>query len=71
MPRMSGLDFIRMQAERGCKLAPACKLLMTGDLTNRIRRQAEALGCRVEQKPLALEDAEAFVLFAKKGYAPR
>ena len=70
MPSMTGLDFLKMQAERGCKLAPKFKVLMTGALTEDIRRQAEALGCQVAQKPMRLDDVTAYVLAARKNMVP-
>ncbi len=65
MPRMSGLEFIRMQSERGCKLPPKYKMIMTGVITNDVRLQAEALGCQIIQKPFSLQSVEPLVLTAK------
>ena len=70
MPSMTGLDFLKKQAERGCKLAPQFKMLMTGALTEEIRTLAAKIGCEVAQKPVRLDDITAFVLNAKKNLYP-
>ena len=61
MPAMTGLEFLKLQAERGCKLLPKFKMLMTGDLSQSVRQQAEEIGCQVAQKPLRLDDVTHFV----------
>jgi len=70
MPKMSGLEFLQLQAARGCKLAPQCKMLMTGDLTERLYHQAQELGCHVEQKPVRLDRVVEFILTAQKVLYP-
>jgi len=70
MPKMSGLEFLQRQAARGCKLAPQYKMLMTGDLTERLYHQAQELGCHVEQKPVRLDRVADFVLAAQKALYP-
>jgi len=54
MPKMTGLEFIRRQGERGCKGMAKCKALMSAALSNEELAQAEALGCRVFRKPFRL-----------------
>ena len=65
MPRMTGAEFIKMQAERGCKLPAKYKLIMAGAVTVDVKKLADPLGCQIFQKPFSLGDAEVFVLKAK------
>ena len=65
MPGMTGVEFIRRQSERGCKLPARYKLIMTGALTEEVRALAESLGCQVVQKPFSLVEARRFVLTAE------
>jgi len=65
LPGITGSEFIEMQAERGCKLSPDCKMVMTGAITDEIKAFADQLGCMVLVKPLSLTEAENFVVLAK------
>lgn len=61
LPGMQGSEFIKQQAERGCKLPPQYKLIMTGAVTAELLRLAGSIGCKVVQKPFSLKGAELFV----------
>lgn len=69
MPRMSGLDFIERQQHRGCKGIVGNKLVVSGTWTADELRRAEALGCKVLQKPFSLNQLLAW-LEARKPLIP-
>lgn len=56
MPGMSGLDFLKMISDRGCKLPNRCKAIFSGDLSEEDHAQAQALGCKVFKKPTPIHD---------------
>lgn len=55
LPRLTGLEFIRRQVERGCRGVAANKALLSGAWTDAQRAEARRFGCQVFAKPLALE----------------
>ncbi len=61
MPRMTGLEFIRRQQERGCKGVASNKAILSGAWTEGQLLEAEALGCKVFSKPLDLKGLSAWV----------
>jgi CheY-like chemotaxis protein len=61
MPKMTGLEFFSYLAQRGCKVPPHCKALISGDLSPKDRRVAESMGCKVFQKPTPLSLIESWV----------
>jgi len=61
MTAMSGLDFIRLQTEKGCKGLVRNKLLLSAQLTDEQRREAEQLGCAVADKPVRLPELFSWV----------
>ena len=56
MPRMTGLEFIKRQALRGCKGVMKHKAVMSGSWTNEELRESEKLGCKVFWKPVNLPE---------------
>ena len=54
MPRMTGLEFIRRQVERGCKGVAANKAVLSATWTEAQRQEAAELGCRIVKKPFDL-----------------
>jgi len=56
MSAMSGLDLLRLQAEKGCKVMVRNKLLLTADLSGDQQRQADQLGCVVAYKPFDIPE---------------
>jgi DNA-binding response OmpR family regulator len=63
MSAMSGLDLLRLQAQRGCKLMTGNKLLLAAELSEEQKCQAEQLGCVVAHKPFDI--SELFDLVAE------
>jgi DNA-binding response OmpR family regulator len=53
MPTESGLEFIKNQKEKGCKIK--YRALMSGDWTDSDLQTAQELGCRVFHKPFVSE----------------
>ena len=54
MPRMTGLEFIRRQSERGCKGVAANKAVLSATWTDPQLREASHLGCKILKKPFPL-----------------
>ncbi len=54
MPRMTGLEFIRRQQERGCKGIAANKAIASSSWTETQWQEAISLGCKIFYKPLSL-----------------
>ncbi|MEA3545189.1 MAG: response regulator [Thermodesulfobacteriota bacterium] len=54
MPGMTGLEFFEYQRQRGCKLPPCCKALISGDISGEDQRMAESIGYKVFHKPTPL-----------------
>ena len=61
MPRMTGLEFIRRQCERGCKGVAANKAVVSGSWTEAQLLEARRLGCKVFSKPLSLGELVAWI----------
>ena len=61
MPRMTGLEFIRRQAERGCKGVAANKAVLSGNWSEVQRREAAELGCRIVRKPFDLGELSDWI----------
>jgi len=68
MPGMTGLEFIVLQDQRGCRLDNRRKALLSGWLRDDEKRLAARLDCRVFEKPLNwigfcqwLEEGEALI----------
>jgi len=54
MPKMTGLEFLKRQSERGCKGMMKNKALMSAGLSDEERDQAREMGCQVFTKPFRL-----------------
>ncbi len=52
MPGMSGLEFLRLQEERGCLLGRRQKALISGHFQPKDVEQAAAIDCQVFRKPV-------------------
>ena len=61
LPDLKGLDLIRQQTERGCKLPPQRKAVISASLSEDEFRQAKNLGCHVMQKPITFEIFESWL----------
>jgi len=51
MPRMSGVEFMKLQQERGCKARVENKAIMSASITSAQKKEIEALGCHFISKP--------------------
>ncbi len=61
MPRMSGVELLRMQADNGCKMPPENKALMSGDISDEKHRIVSAMGCAAFVKPFSLRDMDSWI----------
>jgi DNA-binding response OmpR family regulator len=61
MPRMNGLDLLKAQTARGCKLTPKNKALMSGFLDYDKIDAVKILGCAFFDKPVDLNELEAWL----------
>lgn len=61
MPRMTGLEFVRRQAEQGCKGAAVNKALISGAWTDAQRLEAQRLGCKILGKPFSPTELLAWI----------
>lgn len=61
MPGMNGLDFVKLQQERGCKGANRNKTVMSGSFSHNELQRARALGCHVLRKPVTFEIFEQWL----------
>lgn len=55
MPEMTGLELFELQRERGCKVPPNHKALISGDISEKEHRIAEERGYKVFHKPTSLD----------------
>lgn len=62
MPNITGLEFIELMAQRGCKSHPANKVIMSGNTTAIDMQRVEQLGCQVVQKPFSFRELDQVVL---------
>ena len=56
MDGMSGLELIKHQREKGCHTLPQNKAVISSKFTDRQKYEANALGCKILQKPFRLID---------------
>lgn len=56
MPRMNGLELIRQQFQRGCKLNIRNKAVMSGYLDDEIQMKISLMGCTIFNKPFSLSE---------------
>jgi len=61
MPKMSGVDYLSLMSERGCKIHAANKALISAGLTEAQVKYVESLGCRYFRKPFKLSEVTAWV----------
>ena len=55
MPDMTGLEFFDYQRQRGCKILPEHKALISGDISPQDQAIAESRGYKVFHKPTPLD----------------
>ncbi|MGW8311905.1 MAG: response regulator [Desulfuromonadales bacterium] len=61
MPRMNGLELLKLQRQCGCKVLDANKALMSAILTTHQQTELIELGYCFFQKPFKLTDVEQWV----------
>ena len=61
MPKMSGVDYLTLMTERGCKIKTTQKALISAGLAEEQVKHVESLGCRYFRKPFKLADITAWV----------
>ena len=61
MPKMSGIEFLQLQRERGCKVLDKNKALMTAALTIKQQRRVEELGCHYFKKPFKISSLKKWL----------
>ena len=70
MPRMTGLQFVARQKERGCKGAVRNKAILSGTWELLELETAARLGCKVFTKPYNLDDIFHWLRDRLEGLAP-
>lgn len=68
MPFLSGLDFMRNQVLKGCKVKS--RALMSGDWTHNNLLRAQRLGCRIFSKPLVIKEIVQWIENSQKRENP-
>ena len=61
MPKMTGLEFITKQINKGCKLPARNRLLISGSLMDSEIKQARELGITFAQKPVTFDFLEKWI----------
>lgn len=61
MPRMSGIDLLRIQTDGGCKLTPKNKAVLSGYMDQQSIRDVLELGAAFFTKPVSFEELGAWV----------
>lgn len=61
MPRMSGIELLRLQAQRGCKLDIKNKAIISGYLDDKDIEAIAELGCMFFKKPFDLSELSKWV----------
>jgi len=70
MPRMTGLEFVARQQERGCKGVVHNKAVISGTWSDKELETAAQLGCKVFTKPYQLVDILKWLDEREKTLAP-
>lgn len=66
MPKMSGLELIRLQSQKGCHAHPQNKIIISGKGTQREEEEILAMGCHFLRKPFQIHDLLALLNECKK-----
>lgn len=70
MPGMTGLELIRMMAEKGCHASPQDKIIISSSLTPEQAVELRTLGCHFLHKPFQLEELLKLVHVRKQHIPP-
>ena len=53
MPRINGIDMLRVQSLNGCRVPAGSRAIMSGDLDEKGQEDIKELGCKYFQKPFS------------------
>jgi len=70
MPEMSGLDLVRVLAEKGCKAPTKNKIVISSSLSPDQEEEFRLLGCHYLHKPFDLEDLSELLQACEKNISP-
>ena len=56
MPKMNGIDLLRLQRDKGCRLPAENKALLSAKIDAEQQQAVEELGCHFIRKPFRLSD---------------
>lgn len=68
MPFVNGLDFIKSQIQKGCKVTN--RALMSGDWTTANLQSAQNLGCHIFHKPFGIREIVQWIDSCQKRMDP-
>ena len=61
MPEITGLEFFELQRQRGCKVPPHHKALISGDISKEEEKIAKMRGYKVFHKPTPLNLIDSWI----------
>jgi CheY-like chemotaxis protein len=61
MPNMTGIEFLKLQRERGCKILPENKALMSAVTSSQQQAAVEEFGCHFFKKPFRLSEVKKWL----------
>lgn len=61
MPKMNGIDLLRVQSRNGCRVPAGSRALMSGALDDWGQKGIEELGCMYFQKPFSFDEIAAWL----------
>lgn len=70
MPKMNGIDLLRLQRDKGCKLTPKNKALISAKIDTEQQAAVDELGCHFIRKPFRLDDIIKWVEECSERIAP-
>ena len=70
MPKMNGIDLLRLQRDKGCKLTPKNKALISAKIDTEQQEAVDELGCHFIRKPFRLDDIIKWVEECSERIAP-
>lgn len=68
MPKMNGLELLRHQSKRGCKVDTRNKAVISGVMDDEIGKQAGGLGCAFFDKPLVLSRLSEWLISCEQRF---
>ena len=70
MPEMTGLELVRMMAEKGCFVPPQNKIVISSAVTPEQREEFRSLGCIFLPKPFELADLLKVIQSCENNISP-